>query len=141
MAKIALKQIEGLDSVLQAAQALEGVDLSALEKPSMEVRLNLVGDLVASTGTAKWSPFSQITILYAYFTFAKVSSTQAQARLNKNTTPLCTLTAASNAYKSDAFTAVEGAVLIANTDFLTVDLLSVQGATNLTLTIGYKKWQ
>lgn len=136
---ISLKQIEGVAALEQLAVDLQGVDLSALQQ---EVRLNLLGDLDApQTGTAKWSPFSQITVLYAYFIFATPSTAQAQAVVKKNTTTLCTLTAAANNFKSNNFTANAGDILIAATDYLTVDLTSVQAAKNLTLTIGYKKWQ
>lgn len=140
MTLLALKQIADVQELIAAAQALSGVDLSALQGQISEVRLNFFEPEVI-VGTAKWFPFTQVTVMYAYFVFGTPSTVQAQLQVKKNNSSIIALAANANAYKSNIFVGNAGDILVGQNDFLTVDITSVQNAKNLLLTLGYKQWQ
>lgn len=95
------------------------------------------GPLEVATGTARWYPETDITILGVYFSLGTAGTTTTSADVKMNgTTILSTLpSATSGVYKS---TKQELSTSVTETDYLTVDITAAgTGAEDMTLCIVY----
>ena len=140
MAKIALKQIEGINELALLAQTLSGIDLGALEKPTQSIKLNFIGNLAPLVGTAKWSPAQSVTLRSAYFIVGGVDDIDMSVAVKKNNNVFVSLSASAGDFKSNVVNSVAGDLVILDSDFLTVDITQASSSSNLTLILEYQTW-
>jgi hypothetical protein len=99
--------------------------------------LNFVGYLKPVTGSSRWYPERNITLLYAYLTVSEPSSNNILCDLNMNSSSISNITMVvpQNKFKSIRY---DFNVNVSEDDYLTLDIIQAVDGRNLALTIVYR---
>lgn len=98
-------------------------------------RLNLIGPLTPITGTSRWYPSSTIMINSLSINVGVSSTSTIQVGVRKNGQLLQTITLQPNTYRSIISAGLSYTLSV--NDYLTVDVISASGGSNLTLVMEY----
>jgi hypothetical protein len=111
-------------------------DTDTLSGITQTKTLNFFGTLEPTYGTARWYPDKPITILNVLATIGVVSSDDIQINIKKNGSNILGsyLTLPSNQHKSEP---VVIGVQLTTDDFITMDIISATGGSNLNITLVY----
>jgi len=111
-------------------------DTDTLSGITQTKTLNFFGQLEPTYGTARWYPDKPITILSVFATIGVVSSDNIQINIKKNGSSILGsyLTLTSTQHKSNS---VSVNVQLTTEDFITMDIISATGGSNLNITLVY----
>lgn len=108
-------------------------ELSEIHKVT---RLNFIGNIVVTTGSARWYPETSINVLSVFLTIGVPSPGNTVVTLLKNGQPVLTgITIPINSYKSE-ITACS--ISLTSSDYLTASITAASGGKDLTLTLTYQ---
>lgn len=114
-------------------------DLSQYVLKTEETRtktLNFVGNIKPITGTARWYPERDITLLYAYLTISDTSTNRIVCEVNMNSVPISSgVILESNTNNGTMY---ELNTFATSSDYITVNIMQADDGRNLTLTIVYR---